>query len=141
MLNISGIEEGYVIDHIKAGYCMDIYNALNLDACEGQVAIIKNAKSQKFGKKDIIKIEGLVDLDLELLGFLDDNITVDVIKNNQIIEKKHLSLPAKITGVAVCKNPRCITSIEQGLKHIFILSDREKHIYRCQYCEEMLHMK
>ena len=136
MLNISGIEEGYVIDHIRAGSCMKIYDALNLDKCEGEVAIIKNAKSGKLGKKDIIKIEGLVDL--ELLGFLDDNITVDIIKNNKIIEKKSLSLPDKITGVAVCRNPRCITSIEQGLKQTFILSDRKRHIYRCMYCEERL---
>ena len=136
MLNISGIEEGYVIDHIRAGSCMKIYDALNLDKCEGEVAIIKNAKSGKLGKKDII--EGLVPLDLELLGFLDDNITVDIIKNNKIIEKKSLSLPDKITGVAVCRNPRCITSIEQGLKQTFILSDRKRHIYRCMYCEERL---
>ena len=138
MLNISGIEEGYVIDHIRAGSCMKIYDALNLDKCEGEVAIIINAKSGKLGKKDIIKIEGLVPLDLELLGFLDDNITVDIIKNNKIIEKKSLSLPDKITGVAVCRNPRCITSIEQGLKQTFILSDRKRHIYRCMYCEERL---
>ena len=138
MLNISGIEEGYVIDHIKAGYCMKIYEALNLDRCQGQVALIKNARSAKYGKKDIIKIEGLVDLDLDLLGFLDDNITVDVIKNNTIIEKKQLSLPPRIAGVAKCKSPRCSTSIEQGLKHVFVLSDREKHIYRCLYCEEKL---
>lgn len=138
MLSISGIEEGYVIDHITAGYCMEIYNALHLDRCEGQVAIIRNAKSEKLGKKDIIKIEGLVDLDLDLLGFLDDNITVDVIKNSTIIEKKKLSLPKRITGVARCRNPRCITSIEQGLTHVFLLSDPKKHVYRCLYCEEKL---
>lgn len=138
MLNISGIEEGYVIDHIKAGYCMKIYEALDLDRCQGQVALIKNARSEKYGKKDIIKIEGLVDLDLDLLGFLDDNITVDVIRNNKIIEKKALSLPDRITGVAKCKNPRCITSVEQGLQHVFVLSDRKRHLYRCLYCEEKL---
>lgn len=104
----------------------------------GRSGNYKNAKSGKLGKKDIIKIEGLVPLDLELLGFLDDNITVDIIKNNKIIEKKSLSLPDKITGVAVCRNPRCITSIEQGLKQTFILSDRKRHIYRCMYCEERL---
>ena len=138
MLNISGIEEGYVIDHIKAGSCMKIYDALNLEQYAGQVAIIKNARSGKYGKKDIIKIEGLVDLDLDLLGFIDDNITIDVIRSSKIIEKKQLSLPHRITGVAVCKNPRCITSIEQGLKHTFVLSDPDKHIYRCIYCEEKL---
>ena len=138
MLNISGIENGYVIDHIKAGNCMKIYDALNLSRYDGQVAIIRHAKSNKYGKKDIIKIEGLIDLDLELLGFLDDNITIDVIRNNQIIEKKKLSLPDRIAGVAVCKNPRCITSIEQELQHVFVLTDREKHVYRCVYCEEML---
>ena len=138
MLNISGLKEGIVLDHIEAGKGMDIYFKLGLDKLDCQTAIIKNARSKKMGKKDIIKIEGLVPLDLELLGFLDDNITVDIIKNNKIIEKKSLSLPDKITGVAVCRNPRCITSIEQGLKQTFILSDRKRHIYRCMYCEERL---
>ena len=138
MLSVGQLNEGFVLDHIQAGKSMEIYRYLKLDELDCCVAIIKNARSDKMGKKDIIKIEGLVPLDLELLGFLDDNITVDIIKNNKIIEKKSLSLPDKITGVAVCRNPRCITSIEQGLKQTFILSDRKRHIYRCMYCEERL---
>ncbi len=138
MLNISGIEAGYVIDHIKAGSCMRIYKALNLDKFGGEVAIIKNARSRKHGKKDIIKIEGLVELDLNLLGFLDDQITVNVIQGERIIEKKALSLPDEVTDVAVCKNPRCITSAEPGLHQVFVLTDREKRVYRCKYCEEKL---
>ena len=136
MLNISGIENGYVIDHIKAGKSLLIYNLLNLDDCDGQIAIIKNARSKKQDVKDIIKIEGKTDIDLDLLGFLDDNITVNVIKNGDIVEKKKLTLPKRITGIAKCKNPRCITSIEQGLKHEFILTDPENRVYRCRYCEE-----
>lgn len=136
MLNISGIENGYVIDHIGAGKSLIIYDLLRLDEYDGQVAIIKNAKSAKQGLKDIIKIEGLVDLDLELLGFLDDHITINVIRNGNIIEKKKLTLPKRIIGLAKCKNPRCITSIEQGLKHEFILTDPENRVYRCRYCEE-----
>ncbi len=136
MLNISGIENGYVIDHIGAGKSLIIYDLLNLGDYDGQVAIIKNAKSAKQGLKDIIKIEGIVDLDLNLLGFLDDHITINVIRNGNIIEKRKLTLPKKITGLAKCKNPRCITSIEQGLKHEFILTDPENRVYRCRYCEE-----
>ncbi len=136
MLNISGIENGYVIDHIQAGKSLVIYDLLNLAEYDGQVAIIKNAKSKKQGLKDIIKIEGLVDIDLNLLGFLDDNITINVIENGAIIEKRKLTLPPKIIGLAKCKNPRCITSVEQGLKHEFILTDPENRVYRCRYCEE-----
>lgn len=136
MLNISGIENGYVIDHIQAGKSLVIYNLLNLAEYDGQVAIIKNARSKKQGLKDIIKIEGLVDIDLNLLGFLDDNITINVIKNGAIIEKRKLTLPEKIIGLAKCRNPRCITSVEQGLKHEFILTDPENKVYRCRYCEE-----
>ena len=136
MLNISGIENVYVIDHIQAGKSLVIYNLLNLAEYDGQVAIIKNARSKKQGLKDIIKIEGLVDIDLNLLGFLDDNITINVIKNGAIIEKRKLTLPEKIIGLAKCRNPRCITSVEQGLKHEFILTDPENKVYRCRYCEE-----
>ena len=100
------------------------------------MAIIKNARSKKQGLKDIIKIEGLVDIDLNLLGFPDDNITINVIKNGEIIEKRKLTLPEKIIGLAKCRNPRCITSVEQGLKHEFILTDPENKVYRCRYCEE-----
>ena len=141
MINISGLKDGYVIDHIKAGKCMEIYTALNLDKAEGEVAIIKNAKSDKQGKKDIIKVEGLIDVDLDLLGFIDDNITVNIIKDEKIIEKKRLSLPKRISNVVKCKNPRCITSIERGLEHSFVLTDVENKIYRCIYCEEAMEDK
>lgn len=137
MLNVGELQNGFVLDHIKAGKSMDIYKYLGLDKLDCCVAIIKNAKSNKMGKKDIIKIEGGLDLvDLDVLGFIDHNITVNVIQNGVIVEKKELTLPKKITNIIRCKNPRCITSIEQGLKHVFVLTDEEKQIYRCQYCEE-----
>ena len=136
MLNIGGLNEGFVLDHIEAGKAMMIYNNLGLDKLDCCVAIIKNARSNKMGKKDIIKIEGGLDLvDLDVLGFI-DHITVNIIKDGKIVEKKRLSLPKKITNVIKCKNPRCITSIEQELKHIFILTDEENQVYRCKYCEE-----
>ena len=137
MLNIGGLNEGFVLDHIEAGKSMEIYKYLGLDKFDCTVAIIKNAKSNKMGKKDIIKIECRLDLvDLDVLGFIDHNITVNIIKDGKIVEKKRLSLPKKITNVIKCKNPRCITSIEQELKHIFILTDEENQVYRCKYCEE-----
>ena len=137
MLNISGLKEGIVLDHIQAGKSLDIYYHLGLDKLECQVAIIKNAKSNKMGRKDIIKIEGdLTSLDLDVLGYIDHNITVNIIQDNRIVEKKTLKLPKKITNVIHCKNPRCITSIEQELPHIFVLADEKKEIYRCKYCEE-----
>ncbi|MDR0924141.1 MAG: aspartate carbamoyltransferase regulatory subunit [Hungatella sp.] len=137
MLNISGLKEGIVLDHIEAGKSLEIYYNLGLDKLDCQVAIIKNAKSNKMGKKDIIKIEGGLDhIDLDILGYIDHNITVNIIRDNLIVEKKALSLPQKITNVIQCKNPRCITSIEQGLPHIFYLADEEKEVYRCMYCEE-----
>ncbi|MGC6176191.1 aspartate carbamoyltransferase regulatory subunit [Lacrimispora sp. 38-1] len=137
MLNIGGLKEGIVLDHIEAGKSLEIYYNLGLDKLDCQVAIIKNAKSNKMGKKDIIKIEGGMDhINLEILGYIDHNITVNIIRDNQIVEKKTLSLPQKITNIIQCKNPRCITSIEQGLPHVFYLSDAEKETYRCMYCEE-----
>lgn len=137
MLNISGLKEGIVLDHIQAGKSLDIYYHLGLDKLECQVAIIKNAKSNKMGRKDIIKIEGALDnLDLKVLGYIDHNITVNIIKDDRIIEKKRLKLPKKITNVIHCKNPRCITSIEQELPHVFALSDEATETYRCIYCEE-----
>jgi aspartate carbamoyltransferase regulatory subunit len=137
MLNVGKIEEGFVLDHIKAGESLDIYHKLNLDKLDCTVAIIKNARSNKMGKKDLLKVECDVEmLDLDVLGFIDHSITVNVIKNGEIIEKKALELPKKITNVIKCKNPRCITSIEQELPHIFVLTDPEKEIYRCKYCEE-----
>ena len=137
MLNISGLKEGIVLDHIEAGKSLDIYYHLGLDKLDCQIAIIKNAKSSKMGKKDIIKIEGsLKNLDLNVLGYIDHNITVNIIRDNKIVEKQALSLPKKITNVIKCKNPRCITSIEQELPQVFYLSDEETETYRCQYCEE-----
>ena len=127
MLNVGRIEEGFVLDHIKAGKAMTIYHDLKLDKLDCCVAIIKNARSNKMGKKDIIKVECSVDmLDLDILGFIDHNITVNVIEDGEIIAKKELSLPRQITNVIKCKNPRCITSVEQQLDHVFILTDPEK---------------
>ena len=136
-MKIDSIKNGIVLDHITAGKSLEVYKALGLDKLDCSVAIIKNVKSNKMGKKDIIKIEGGLDLvDLDVLGFIDHNITVNIIKDGKIVEKKRLSLPKKITNVIKCKNPRCITSIEQELKHIFILTDEENQVYRCKYCEE-----
>lgn len=137
MLNVGKIEEGFVLDHIHAGKSLKIYHDLKLDQLDCTVAIIKNAKSKKLGKKDILKVECDIDmLDLDILGFIDHNITVNVIKDGEIVEKKELKLPTEIRNIIKCKNPRCITSIEQELTHIFVLTDPEKEVYRCKYCEE-----
>ena len=137
MLNECTIQEGFVLDHIQAGKCMDIYKYLHLDQLDCCVAIIKNARSNKMGKKDIIKIECPLDyIDLNVLGFIDHTITVNIIKDSEIVEKKTLSLPKEVVNVVKCKNPRCITSIEQELEHIFVLTDPAKEIYRCKWCEE-----
>jgi len=136
MLNIDEITNGIVIDHIKAGKSMDIYYYLNLEKLDCSVAIIKNAKSRKMGRKDIIKIEGFLDIDLDVLSVLDQDITVNIIKNCQITEKFTPSLPKEVTNIIRCKNPRCITSVEQDLPHIFKLTNKEKRIYRCIYCEQ-----
>ncbi len=136
-LNVGRIEEGFVLDHIQAGRSMDIYKHLHLDKLDCCVAIIKNAKSSKMGKKDIMKIECPIDfMDLDVLGFIDHNITINIIKDAEIVDKKTLHLPKQITNVVRCKNPRCITSIEQELDHVFVLTDEEKQIYRCKYCEQ-----
>ena len=134
MLNISGLDNGIVLDHIPAGMSMEIYKYLNLGKLDTQVAIIKNASSKKMGKKDIIKIAG--SLDLDVIGFLNHKITVNIITNGKISEKKTLHLPKKLTDVIRCKNPRCITSIEQELPNVFLLTDAETATYRCMYCEE-----
>lgn len=136
MLSISGIDEGYVIDHIQAGKSMDIYNYLKLGKLDCQIAIIKNATSNKIGKKDMIKIQGPMELDLDILGFIDDNITVNIISGGKIVKKKKLKLPETVTNIIKCKNPRCITSIEQELPHVFKLTDEATKTYRCIYCEE-----
>ena len=138
MLNISGLSEGIVLDHIKAGKGLDIYYQLGLNKLDSQIAIIKNAHSQKMGRKDIIKVEGdvLDRIDLDVFGYIDHSITVNIIRDSKIVEKRVLRLPKQITNVIHCKNPRCITSIEQELPHIFYLSDPEREIYRCRYCDE-----
>lgn len=137
MLNISGIREGFVLDHIQAGMSLQIYHDLKLDKLDCAVAIIKNARSNKMGKKDIIKVECPIEaLDLDILGFIDHNITVNVIQGDHIVEKKILSLPTEVKNVIKCKNPRCITSIEQELDQVFQLTDPNKEVYRCKYCEE-----
>ena len=137
MLNVGAIKEGFVLDHIKAGMSLSIYHDLKLDELDCCVAIIKNAKSNKMGKKDILKVECNIDnLDLDILGFIDHNITINIIKDDKIVEKKTLSLPKEIHNVVSCKNPRCISSIEQELEQVFVLTDPVKGIYRCKYCEE-----
>lgn len=137
MLNVGKIEEGFVLDHIKAGKSLSIYHHLQLDKLDCTVAIIKNARSNKMGKKDILKVECDIDmLNLDVLAFIDHNITVNVIKDGEIVSKKELMLSKEIKNVIRCKNPRCITSIEQELPHIFVLADEEKEVYRCKYCEE-----
>lgn len=132
---VNPIKDGIVLDHIKAGNAMEIYHALGLDELDCQVAIIKNCDSAKMGKKDILKINEHIDINLDILGYLDPGITVNFIKDSKIYERKHLELPEEIKDVIKCKNPRCITSVEQELSHIFKLSNREKGVYRCIYCE------
>lgn len=137
MLNVGKIEEGFVLDHIKAGKSLELYEQLQLDKLDCTVAIIKNARSNKMGKKDILKVECDIDmLNLDVLAFIDHSITVNVIKNGEIVEKKVLVLPKQIKNVIKCHNPRCITSIEQELPHIFYLADPKREVYRCKYCEE-----
>ena len=137
MLNVGRIEEGFVLDHIRAGMSLSIYHYLQLGKLDCTVAIIKNARSNKMGRKDILKVECDIDtLNLDIIGFIDHTITINVIKDGEIVEKRQLSLPKEIKNVIKCKNPRCITSIEQGLPHIFVLADSEKEVYRCKYCEK-----
>lgn len=135
MLKIDSVEKGLVIDHIQAGKAMEIYKYLNLDKLDCSVAIIKNVKSKKIGKKDIIKVENNINMDLTVLGFIDPNITINVIDNDKIIDKIKLELPSEVINVVRCKNPRCITSIEQEIEHKFKLTDKEKKTYRCVYCD------
>lgn len=132
-MKIDEIENGYVLDHISAGNGMKVYNALGLDKLSCQVAIIQNAKSKKLGIKDIIKVNELIDLNLDVLGFIDSNITVNVIKNGRA-EKKSLELPKRVINVVKCSNPRCISNVEEDIDYEFVLSDK-KGTYRCIYCE------
>lgn len=137
VLSVGKIEEGFVLDHIRAGRAMKIYHYLGLDKLDCPVAIIKNARSGEMGKKDILKVEcDINSLDLDVLAFIDRNITVNVIKDGQIIEKRSLKLPKEIRDVIHCSNPRCISSVERGLPHIFYLADEKTATYRCKYCDE-----
>ena len=136
MLNIGQIEEGFVLDHIKAGKSLSIYHHLQLDKKDCTVAIIKNAKSDKMGKKDILKVEcDIEEMDMDVLAVIDHNITVNVIKGGEIVAKQELTLPKEVKNIFRCKNPRCITSCEQELAHKFKLTDAKNHVYRCIYCE------
>ncbi len=134
-MNIDSIENGLVLDHIPAGRCLDIYHYLHLDRLSCSVAIIKNAKSRRLGRKDIIKIDEDMDIDLDVLGYIDPGITVNVIKDGRLVAKHTLELPQTLTGVVRCRNPRCITSVENGAEAEFYLADRERKIYRCRYCD------
>ena len=133
---IGQIKDGIVLDHITAGNGMNIYNVLKLGELDCTVALIKNADSPKLGKKDIIKISTLLDIDLDILGYLDPGITVNIIHDGEVVERKKLALPERVVGVIKCKNPRCITSVEQEIVHEFKLTDRKKGVYRCIYCEQ-----
>ena len=134
-MKIGHIENGIVLDHITAGNSMNIYNVLKLGELDCTVALIKNADSIKMGKKDIIKIGTLLDLDLDVLGYLDPGITVNIVRDGTVAERRKLELPERVVGVIKCKNPRCITSVEREIVHEFKLTDRAKKVYRCIYCE------
>ena len=134
-MTVDEIKNGIVIDHITAGKGMKIYNLLGLDNLECSIALIKNAPSRKMGKKDIIKIDADINLDTDIIGYVDPDITVNIIKNGINVEKKSIALPEKLTNVLKCKNPRCITGTEQELPQVFTLADREERVYRCLYCE------
>lgn len=134
-MNIDSITNGFVIDHITAGRGMRIYELLSLDKVDCQVAVIMNAGSKKMGKKDIIKVDGNVPLNLEVIGYADPKVTVNIIKDSKLVEKLTIPMPETLTNVIFCKNPRCITSVEQELDHVFKLTDKEENVYRCIYCE------
>ncbi|MBQ7862659.1 MAG: aspartate carbamoyltransferase regulatory subunit [Clostridia bacterium] len=133
---IGQIKDGIVLDHITAGNAMNIYDVLGLGKLDCTVALIKNADSSKMGKKDIIKIGTDLNIDFDVLGYLDPGITVNIIKDGVVAERKKLTLPERVVGVIKCKNPRCITSCEREIRHEFMLTDPEKKIYRCIYCEQ-----
>ena len=134
-MKIDSIQNGVVLDHIQAGKSMEIYKYLNLDKLDCSVAIIKNVRSDQMGKKDIIKIDSPMEVDLDVLGYIDPNITVNIIRDGQLVEKKHLELPQKLVNIIRCKNPRCITVAEEQLDAIFLLHDAETHTYHCAYCD------
>lgn len=137
MLEITSIRKGIVIDHIKPGYGIIIFKHLKLDKADFTVALIMNATSNKLGSKDIIKIENEIDIDLAMLGFIDANITVNIIENEIITEKIKLSLPARVEGIMECKNPRCVTSNERDIVHKFVLIDEKDGTYKCEYCDQI----
>lgn len=132
---IGQIKDGIVIDHITAGHGMTLYNFLGLDELDCQVALIKNADSVKMGKKDIIKIDRVIDINMDALGYLDPGVTVNIIKDTKLAKRENIDIPERIENVIKCKNPRCITTVEQELPHIFTLRDKENRVYRCLYCE------
>ena len=134
-MNVDGITNGIVLDHIRAGKGMDIYRLLQLEKLPCCVAIIQNVRSTKMGSKDIIKIDSELDVDLNILGYIDPNITVNIVRDGKLVEKRHLSMPERLVNVLHCRNPRCITSTEQEIDHVFRLTDPEKGVYRCLYCD------
>ena len=134
-MNIDSISNGIVIDHITAGSGMRLYELLGLDALDCSVAIIKNVVSRKMGKKDIIKIDADIPVDLDIIGYVDPDATINIIRDGALVEKRTIGLPELLTDVLICKNPRCITSSEQEIRHVFRLTDRDAKIYRCVYCE------
>ena len=134
-MNIDSIKNGFVIDHIPAGMAMEVYRVLKLKKLSCPVAMIMNAASDKMGKKDIIKIDAEIELNFEALGYVAPDVTVNIIKDGKLTEKRHIELPEKITNVIKCKNPRCITSVEPGIDQVFNLTDKDNRVYRCIYCE------
>ena len=140
-MNIDSIQNGVVLDHIQAGNSMEIYKSLHLDKLDCSVAIIKNVRSNRMGKKDIIKIDSPMEVDLDVLGYIDSNITINIIRDGQRVEKKHVELPKKLVNIIRCKNPRCITVSEPQLDAIFLLSSEKTHAYRCAYCDTAMDKK
>ena len=134
-MNIDSIQNGVVLDHIKAGKSMDIYKYLHLDQLDCSVAIIKNVHSKKMGRKDIIKVDAAIDVDIDAIGYVDPNATVNIIRDGKLAEKRDICLPEQLVNVIRCKNPRCISTTEQELAQVFVLTDRKKGVYRCRYCE------
>lgn len=137
-MNIDSIKNGIVIDHIRAKKGMEIYEALKLKELDCSVAIITNAKSQKMGRKDIIKIDKDIEINMDVIGFIEPNATINVVKEDKLVDKYNVTLPEKIVNIAKCQNPRCITSVEKDLDQVFHLTDKENQVYRCQYCEMSL---
>ena len=134
-MNIDSIQNGVVIDHITVGLGMKLYELLDLASLDTSIALIKNVASKKMGKKDIIKIDADININMDILGYVDPDVTVDIIKDGVLVEKKKIELPKTLKNVLFCKNPRCITTTEQEIEHVFNLTDAENRVYRCMYCE------